>query len=137
MDIIVQTRTYISRILWYQGFGFLILIIFPWIIELFDLPKSLGNDEVFFNWRECLLENAMIIVVAVPLMILTSRFLSRLYYLEGFLRICAWCKKLENNNEWIPIENFFKEKFKTESTHGICGDCLEEAQQKIKKSREK
>jgi hypothetical protein len=133
----VKTKTYISRILWYQVAGFVILLIFPWVIEIFDVPKNVAENDRFFNWQECLLENILVIMVAVPLMIITARFLSRLYYLEGFLRICAWCKKLENNDEWIPIETYFKEKFETESSHGICDVCLKEAQQKIENNRKK
>lgn len=45
------------------------------------------------------------------MIILTKRLVSRLYYLEGFLRICAWRKKLEHNGEWIPLEEFFERKF--------------------------
>jgi len=128
----VKTNTYISRILWYQGIGFLIIILFTWFFEIFDFPFGLKAIETPFNWREGIVENLAVMAVAISVMFLTRRMLSRLYYLEGFLRVCAWCKKLENNNEWIPIEDFFKEKFQTESTHGICPECLKKAQGKIK-----
>jgi hypothetical protein len=133
----VKTKTYISRILWYQGIGFLILLIFPWIVEISDLPVNFGIGNISFNWHECLLENIIVVAVAIPVMLLTRQLLSRLYYLEGFLRVCAWCKKLENIDEWIPIEDYLKQKFKTESSHGICPECYKEAKQKIRKSDSK
>ncbi len=128
----MKTKTYISRILWYQGIGFSIIIAFSWLNEIFDIPNYFGVQVTSINWRECLLENFIVLIVAIPVMLLTKRLLSRLYYLEDFLRICAWCKKLEYNDEWIPIETYFKEKFKTESSHGICPGCLEKTRQQLK-----
>lgn len=130
----MKTKTYISRILWYQGIGFTINIFFLWFIEFFDSPIESATGEMIFNWHECLIESFLIVVVAIPVMLFTKKLLSRLYYLEGFLRVCAWCKKLEHNNEWIPIETYFKEQFKTESSHGICPECFEQARQKMQKA---
>lgn len=131
----MKTKTYISRILWYQAIGFLLIIALSWVDEYFNLSGYFGFTQVFFNWREAFLENIIVLIVAIPLMLLTRRLLSHLYYLEGFLRVCAWCKKLEVDDKWVPIEAFFKEHFKTESSHGICPECYEQAQQKIKKSK--
>ncbi len=128
----MKTKTYISRILWYEGIGFLAIIAFSWFIEFLDLPNYFGSIKNPFNWHEVALENIIVLIIAIPVMFLTGRLVSRLYYLEGFLRICAWCKKLEHNDEWIPIEIYFKKKFKTESSHGICPTCFEQAQSKIK-----
>lgn len=130
----MKTETYISKILWYQSIGFSLIIAFSWIAEFLDSSKYFGEPAMPFNWREGLLENIIVLIVAVPLMLLTKKLLSRLYYLEGFLRVCAWCKKLEDNGQWIPIENFFKEHFKTESSHGICPECLAETRKKLAKS---
>ncbi len=126
----MNTKTYISRILWFEGIGFSINIFFLWLIEFFDSPVDPAQGTIFFNWRECLIESVLIALVAVPVIFFTRRWLSRLYYLEGFLRICAWCKKIENKDEWVPIETFFKENFRTESSHGICPNCFEKARQK-------
>jgi hypothetical protein len=77
----------------------------------------------------------MVVVVAIPVMILTRRLVSRLYHLEGFLRVCAWCRKMEHDGEWIPLEKFFERKFETATSHGICPVCLVEAKEKMKKTR--
>jgi len=127
----VKTETYISKILWYQSIGFSIIIVFSWIAELLEVSGKLGANDTGFNWREGVLENVLVLAIAVPMMLLTKKLLSRLHYLEGFLRVCAWCKKVEDGGEWIPIETFFKERFQTESSHGICPDCLEITRQKI------
>jgi hypothetical protein len=81
------------------------------------------------------LETLIVLLVATPVMILTERLVSRLHHLEGFLRVCAWCKKLEHNGEWIPLEEFFERKFQTETSHGMCLACMDEMKAKMQKPR--
>jgi hypothetical protein len=128
----MRTQPHISRILSYQAIGFLTIIALSWINELGNLPHVIGLQYVP-NWRESFLETLIVLVVAIPVMALNRRLVSRLYYLEGFLRVCAWCKKLEHNGEWIPVEEFFEHKFQTETSHGMCLACMDEVKEKMKK----
>jgi hypothetical protein len=130
----MSARTQVSRILWYEGLGFLAIIVLSWINELSDLPHLVSGVPYIPNWRESALETPIVLLVAIPVMILTKRLVSRLYYLEGFLRICAWCKKLEHDGEWIALEEFFARKFQTETTHGMCQACFNDVKAKRKKS---
>ncbi len=46
--------------------------------------------------------------------------------LQGLLPICAWCKKIRNEqppSEWVPIERYIAQRTDAEFTHGICPDC--------------
>ena len=119
----MRTATHVSRILVYEGIGFLVIIILSWIDVLTNLPRSIGAFHFTYSWQESVLETLTVLLVAIPVMILTRRIVSRLYYLEGFLRVCAWCKKLDHNGEWIPVPEFFERKFQTETSHGICPAC--------------
>jgi hypothetical protein len=67
-------------------------------------------------------------------MIFTKRIVSRLYYLEGFLRVCAWCKKPEHNGERIRVEEFFESEFQTKISQGMCAAAMDEVKAKRKKS---
>jgi len=129
----MSTQTYVSRILWLESIGFLAIIVLSWLNELSDLPHLVGGVQYVPNWRESVLETLIVLLVAIPAMILSKRLMSRLYYLEGFLRVCAWCKKLEHNGEWIPLEEFFERKFQTEASHGMCLACLDAVKAKMKK----
>jgi hypothetical protein len=131
----MPAQTHISRILWVEIIGFLIIIALSWVHELTDLAHSISGVEYVPDWVEATTETVMVIVVAIPVMILTRRLVSRLYHLEGFLRVCAWCRKIEHDGEWIPLENFFERKFETATSHGICPVCLVEAKEKMKKTR--
>jgi hypothetical protein len=124
----------VSRILWYEAIGFLAIIVLSWINELSDLPHVVSGVPYVPNWRESALETPIVVLVAIPVMIVTKRLVSRLYYLEGFLRICAWCKKLEHDNEWVPVEEFFERTFQTETSHGMCQACFDEVKAKRKNS---
>ena len=128
----MRTQTHISRILSYQAIGFLTIIALSWINELGDLPYFIGV-RYLPNWRESLLETLIVLLVAAPVMVLTRRLVSRLYYLEGFLRICAWCKKLEHDGEWVPVEEFFEHNFQTATSHGMCLACADQVKAQMKK----
>jgi hypothetical protein len=44
--------------------------------------------------------------------------------LEGFIPICAWCKKVRNDEGyWEQIEKYLKDRSEAEFTHSICPDC--------------
>lgn len=130
----MRTQTHVSRILWCEGIGFLAIIVLSWANELSDLSHIISGVRYIPNWRESALETPIVLLVAIPVMIFTRRIVSRLYYLEGFLRVCAWCKKLEHNGEWIPMEEFFASKFQTKTSHGMCLACMHELKAKKTKS---
>jgi len=131
-----RARTHASRILWCEGIGFLAIIALSWIDEMSALPRLIGAHQYISNWRESVLETLIVLAVAIPVMILTARLVSRLFYLEGFLSVCAWCRKLDHDGDWIPLEEFFERKFETETSHGMCLPCLEEVKIEIMKRRD-
>ncbi len=115
-----------TRALWIEGIGFISIIALSWVNELTRFP-ALFLPNYHGNWHEAVLESILTIVVAIPTLFLTKRLIDRLqrqlYYLEGFLRICAWCRRLESDGEWVPIEKYFRQQFSLTSTHSICPDC--------------
>jgi hypothetical protein len=90
-NIGMESNKQVSKILAYQAVGFSAIIALSWINELFDLPFVLRAQHYIPNWRESVLETIIILLVAIPVMILSRRLVSRLHYLEGFLRVCSWC----------------------------------------------
>jgi hypothetical protein len=129
----MRTQTKAARILVYEGIGFFLIIALSWIDEFSDLPHLFGANQYVSNWRESALETLIVVLVAIPVLILTKRLASRLFYLEGFLRVCAWCKKLDHDGDWVPVGEFFDSKFQTATSHGMCIACLEEVAGKTKK----
>jgi hypothetical protein len=47
--------------------------------------------------------------------------------LSGLLPICAWCKKVRNDEGyWQQVEDYFACRSGISFTHGVCTECLEE-----------
>lgn len=47
--------------------------------------------------------------------------------LSGLLPICAWCKKVrDDDGYWRQVEEFFEKRDRIRFTHGICADCANE-----------
>ena len=67
----------------------------------------------------------------------THRILARVHYLEKFMRVCAWCRRIHFKGEWMPLEQFMQQSFDTPTTHGICKVCLERQQALITKAKER
>ena len=61
----------------------------------------------------------------------TRKLLRRLHYLEEFLRVCGWCRKVSYGNEWIEMETYLKSKFATKTSHGMCPHCLQKKKNEI------
>ena len=51
-------------------------------------------------------------------------FVARLFHLEGFLKVCAWCQKVEHGDSWFPIAEFFQQRFDARTSHGMCPECF-------------
>lgn len=53
--------------------------------------------------------------------------LSRVKRLQGLLPICAYCKKIRNDqNYWQQVEKYIGDHSEAQFSHSICPDCYEE-----------
>ena len=107
--------------------GFTMVVALIWIDEILDLPHHLlGAEETPLNWSECLIETAVVAVVAVFIALLTRQVLNRVRYLEGLLPICSFCKKIRSGDEWVPVERYIADRSDADFSHGLCPECLRE-----------
>jgi phosphoserine phosphatase RsbU/P len=52
--------------------------------------------------------------------------ISQIRRLEGLLPICAWCKRIRNDqNSWEQLETYITAHSDATFNHGICPECLE------------
>ena len=124
--VVADKSTRVSRsILWYEGFGFAMIILLTWADDLLNLPYHLFGGSSQSHWRSSLLQTEVVLLVWFVVHRLTRRVLARLHYLERMLRMCAWCRKLNDGAEWVPMEQFFSTKFDTRTSHGMCPACAE------------
>ena len=57
---------------------------------------------------------------------------SRLSYLESFLHVCAWCRKIEYNDRWLSLEAHFAQKTGGKVSHGICPECSKKVMSQVR-----
>ncbi|MGE5663312.1 MAG: hypothetical protein ACM31I_03155 [Deltaproteobacteria bacterium] len=117
-----------SRILVYQAAGFAAIFAISWLNEFLGLPERyLGVGPQYHEWAEGAVEAAAILLIAIPILLLTRRLVSRLFYLERFLKVCAWCRKINDDKRWLSIEDYMSSEFRMTTSHGMCPDCFEKA----------
>ena len=53
-----------------------------------------------------------------------QRAFQEIKVLKGYIPICAWCKKIRNDDgRWQPIEVYFHEQTQARLSHGLCEEC--------------
>jgi len=96
--------------------------------EIFDLPHYLlGDEPTSFAQRKGevlfeLLEYSTII--AVSLMYFRKRLEKEIKILEGFIPICANCKKIRRDIDWETLEHYISEHSLATFSHAICPECI-------------
>ena len=120
----METRIFARTVLWFEIAAFSSLVMLSWADEIFGVPALLFGGSHQPDFREASLETIVILLVAIPIVSRTRRVLARLFYLENFLRVCAWCQKVENEGDWIPIADFFQRRFDARTSHGMCPGCF-------------
>lgn len=125
-----------SKILLYQSLGFLSIIALSWLDDSLKLSRLIfGENPILPEFHASAL--AMLFVFAVWLLVTAStrRMLDRVKHLEGFLKVCAWCRRIDHKNRWMPLEEFLQEGFDTPTSHGICEDCLKTQKEALARAK--
>lgn len=77
-----------------------------------------------------LLDFAMLAVSAVGLVLLHDHSVhetaAELQRLRAMLSICAWCKGIRHEGEWISLEKYVQRRTRSGLSHGICPRCTDE-----------
>lgn len=113
-----------NTILWIEAFGFTFLILMTWLAEALKIPHYLFGETFVPNWKRAILRTIVMLLIWTWVHFVTRRLLKRLHYLEEFLRICSWCRKVGYNDQWLGLEQFFNSRFATRTSHGMCPECL-------------
>lgn len=127
-----------SKVFIYQSIGFLSIIGVCLLDELVGLSSLiLGNQPYISNFRQSILKVLLIFGVWLLVAGSTRRVLQHMRYLEAFMKVCAWCRRIEHKGHWMPLEEFFERGFDTPTSHGICQDCLARTKAALELAKEK
>lgn len=132
----MKKSSQLSKIVLYQNLGFLGVIVLCFLDDLLKLPTWIFTDHSFdFLYRRTTLEMLLFFAVWFLVSRSTRRILERISYLEKFMRVCSWCRRINYHGEWMRLEEFMRQGFDTPTTHGICSECLEQQQAAIARSK--
>ena len=126
----MNRQKYPETILIYETVGFLAILVLTCLDTVLDFPRQYlitytSHPKVW----ESMLETIGILAIAITTLLTTQQLLSRLFYLEKFLRVCAWCRKINHEGKWSSMEKFFQSGFDIKTTHGICPECFSKLRQ--------
>ena len=126
-----------AKVLLCQHAGFLAIIVLCYLNELLKLPSWIFSEHPFdFMFRRSTVEMLLILAVWLLVSNSTRRLLKYVQELESFMRVCAWCRRIDHKGEWMPLEEFMLQGFDTPTTHGICPECLRQQKNAIERAKD-
>jgi hypothetical protein len=125
---IEQQHTYEKVILSLELLGFGAVIALIWLDEYVDIPfRFLGALKTPARPQEFWFEALAVLFVATAVVAATLWIFQRLRKLEGFIEVCAWCRKINAGEDWIAFEQYLKREHDVQSSHSICPECRAQA----------
>lgn len=118
-----QKKKGVDSILMKEAIGFSTIIALAWAAEIAEVPHFFFGEHADFNWLRVLFRTAVVLAIWIWVHASTRKLLKRLHYLEEFLLVCGWCRKVGHEGRWLTTEEYFGSKFATETSHGICPEC--------------
>jgi len=98
--------------------------------EIIDVPHHVFNDApTLYSQRygEITIELFIFFIVATIQILLSIKLYKRIRILEGFIPICAKCKKVRNaENQWEQMEKYITQHSLARFSHSICPDCTKQ-----------
>lgn len=132
----MKNRT-LFRIALYQSIILILFLIMTIGNEIIDVPNILFNDNpTSFNQRvgEVSIELIIFVIVFILQMVLLRRLYKRIRMLEGFISICANCKKVKTNkDQWEQIEHYITDHSLAKFSHSLCPECTVKLYPELKK----
>ena len=124
-----------AKIVLYQHVSFLTIMVLCYLDELLKLPSLIFSEHRFtFMFSRSTLEILLILGVWFLVSASTRRILERVRYLEKFMYVCAWCRRIDYKGEWMSLERFMEQGFDTPTSHGICPECLRQQTEAIERA---
>jgi hypothetical protein len=101
------------------------IIFVSWVNEIYDLPYLLHLGEASApNYFESAIETLWALFVLFLVLVSTRALLKKIRYLEGFLPVCSFCKKIRVEDQtWVSIEAYLRERSDVKMTHSLCPPC--------------
>ena len=125
----MRRKGHIRSIFIWQIFILMIFLLLTFSNEVLDLPHFiLGDKATTWGQRggEICVEVLIFFLVVIFEISLFKKLVNRIKILEGFLPICASCKKIrDQKDQWQQIEKYISDHTLATFSHSICPECLQ------------
>ena len=95
--------------------------------DIVDIPHHIFNDApTSYSQRlgEIIIELFIFFIIMTIQILLFKKLYKRIRFLEGFIPICANCKKIRNTeDQWEQMEKYIAQHSLAQFSHSICPDC--------------
>jgi hypothetical protein len=119
-----KQEVYWQQALFWHGLGFVTIVMVLWADKLFQIGQHLGvSEENTESYLEVSAKSGVVVLLWMFSAYKIYLIVSRLSYLESFLHVCAWCRKIEVKNKWLTVEQHFAQQTGGKASHGICPEC--------------
>jgi hypothetical protein len=124
-------KVMVKRLLQLQVISSCGIILALWAGEIYDLPHQIfGTEAREMNLYAPVISTAWVLFVLVLGLATMRSLIKRVRYLEGFLRVCSFCKKInigeEGEERWVSFEEYFHKHSEARMTHSLCAPCAKE-----------
>ena len=134
----MKNKKVFVRIISLELFVFSVLLLTFWLSEIIELPHLIfGTPETPFNLGEAIIETVILLICGTWIVLHTKRLIKKINYLEGFLHVCSFCRKINVDEEWIPLETYIKKSTEAEISHSFCPECYEKHFSEYEKTEER
>ena len=122
------------KALFWNALGFITIVMVLWADKLFGVWEHLGvSEENQETYLEVAAKSGVVILLWIFSAYKIYLIVSRLSYLESFLHVCAWCRKIEADNKWLTVEQHFAQQTGVKASHGICPECAKKLEEEYSK----
>jgi hypothetical protein len=107
------------------------IILAIWAGEVYDLPHLIfATPPREMNLYAPVISTAWVLLVLALALAATRSLIKRVRYLEGFLRVCSFCKKINigavGEERWVSFEEYFHKHSEARMTHSLCAPCAKQ-----------
>ena len=118
-----------NRLLIAEAIAFSLIFGSIWADEVIDLPHLIfGIGASPISWGDAILECAFIAFIGAIIMFMTWKLGSsgnNELASKQVITVCAVCRKVNRNGQWITLDEFIGSGTSGSFTHGICPECME------------
>jgi hypothetical protein len=104
--------------------GFIGLIVIFALDEYWDLPaRSFGAMLKPIRPYEFSIKVVAALCLFITVLGVLREAILRIQRLSHMLTMCAWCRRVSVEGDWISIDQFLQQRKNTSSSVGLCPDC--------------